>query len=65
MTDKIRGAIAVLVGVFALYQGYKIYTAGKTDWHMWLEVAAGVFLIVIGIWRFQRKPVDPTAELLK
>jgi ABC-type nickel/cobalt efflux system permease component RcnA len=65
MSDKIRGVLAVLVGVFALFQSYQLYTAHKLDWHLWLELGAGVFLIVIGIWRFQRKQVDPTAELLK
>jgi hypothetical protein len=65
MSDKIRGTIALLVGVFALYQGYQLYKVGRTDWHVWLEVAAGVVLIALGIWRLQRKQVDPTAELLK
>lgn len=65
MTDKIRGAIAILVGSFALYQSYMLYRAGRVDWHLWLEVIAGAVLIVIGIWRVRRKPFDPTAELLK
>jgi uncharacterized membrane protein YfcA len=65
MTDKIRGTIALLVGVFALYESYVLYRAGRVDWHLWLEVAAGTILIVIGIWRIRRKPFDPTAELLK
>jgi ABC-type nickel/cobalt efflux system permease component RcnA len=65
MTDKIRGAIAVVVGVFAFYQAYSLYEKGLRDWHMWIEAAAGLFLIVLGIWRLQRKPVDPTDALLK
>jgi hypothetical protein len=65
MTDKIRGTIAILVGVFALYQSYALYQAHRRDWHLWLELVAGVVLIVLGVWRVQRKPVDPTAELLK
>lgn len=65
MTDKIRGAIAILVGVFALYESYALYRAGRVDWHLWLELIAGVVLIVIGIWRIRRKPYDPTTELLK
>jgi len=32
---------------------------------MWLELVAGVVLILLGIWRIRRKPADPTAELLK
>jgi ABC-type nickel/cobalt efflux system permease component RcnA len=65
MGDKVRGAIAILVGVFALYQSYMLYQAYRRDWHLWLELAAGLVLIVLGVWRIRRKPVDPTAELLK
>jgi uncharacterized membrane protein YfcA len=65
MTDKIRGTIALLVGVFALYESYVLYRAGRVDWRLWLELLAGTILIVIGIWRIRRKPFDPTAELLK
>jgi uncharacterized membrane protein YfcA len=65
MTDKIRGTIALLVGVFALYASYMLYRARRVDWHLWLELIAGTILIVIGVWRIRRKPFDPTAELLK
>jgi len=65
MTDKIRGTIAILVGVFALVQSYSLFRHAQTDWHFWLEVCAGLLLIVIGIWRILRKPDDPTSELLK
>lgn len=65
MGDKIRGAIAILVGSFALYQSYVLYQAYRRDWHLWLELTAGFILIVLGIWRIRRKPVDPTAELLR
>ena len=65
MGDKVRGAIAILVGVFALYQSYMLYQAYRRDWHLWLELAAGLVLMVLGVWRIRRKPVDPTAELLK
>jgi uncharacterized membrane protein HdeD (DUF308 family) len=65
VSDKIRGAIAILVGVFALYQSFVLYQAQRRDWHLWLELAAGVVLILLGTWRIRRKPADPTAELLK
>jgi ABC-type nickel/cobalt efflux system permease component RcnA len=65
MGDKIRGTIAIVVGVFALWQSYVLYTAGRVDWHMWVEVAAGLVLIIIGIWRVRRKAEDAAAELLK
>jgi ABC-type nickel/cobalt efflux system permease component RcnA len=65
MGDKIRGAIAILVGIFALYQSYVLYQAQRRDWHLWLELCAGAILILIGGWRMTRKPADPLAELLK
>jgi ABC-type nickel/cobalt efflux system permease component RcnA len=65
MTDKIRGTIAILVGIFALYQAYVLYQKNPQDWHMWLEAAAGLLLICLGTWRLQRKAVDPTDALLK
>jgi len=65
MSDKIRGTIAVLVGLFAMYQSYNLYRSGRQDWHFWLEVIAGSLLIVIGVWRLMRKPFDPSSELLK
>jgi len=65
MGDKIRGTVAILVGVFALVQGYMLYKAGRTDWHLWVEIVAGTLLIVIGIWRVRRHPDDPASELLK
>jgi uncharacterized membrane protein len=65
MTDKIRGAIAILVGVFAVFQSYELYRAHRLDWHLWVELVAGVILIVLGSWRIRRKEEDPTAELLK
>jgi ABC-type nickel/cobalt efflux system permease component RcnA len=65
MSDKIRGTIAILVGAFALFQSYFLYRRNQLDWHLWVEVIAGLLLIVIGIWRVLRKPFDPTSELLK
>ena len=65
MSDKIRGTIAILVGVFALYQSYVLYEAQRRDWHLWIEVAAGSVLIAIGVWRVMRKPDDPAAGVLK
>jgi len=65
MSDKIRGTFAILVGVFALFQSYELYRARRLDWHLWVEVVAGVVLIVLGVWRIRRTVVDPTAQLLK
>jgi uncharacterized membrane protein YfcA len=65
MGDKIRGAIAILVGVFALFQSYSLYRQHRLDWHLWLELAAGAVLIVLGTLRIRRTQTDPTAELMK
>jgi ABC-type nickel/cobalt efflux system permease component RcnA len=65
MGDKIRGTIAIVVGTFALWQSYLLSESHRRDWHLWVELAAGLVLIVMGIWRIGRKPVDPTIELLK
>jgi ABC-type nickel/cobalt efflux system permease component RcnA len=65
MGDKVRGTIAIVVGVFALWQSYESYEAHRVDGRMWLEVVAGLLLIGIGIWRFRRKPEDLTSDLLK
>lgn len=68
MSDKVRGAIGMLVGVFALWQSYVLFQSHRRDWHMWLEIVAGLFLILIGAWRMARRgraPNDPRAELMK
>ena len=58
MGDKIRGAIAILVGVFALCQSYVLYQAQRRDWRLWLEIVAGLVLIVLGVWRYRRSMAD-------
>jgi uncharacterized membrane protein YfcA len=65
MGDKVRGTIAIFVGVFALYESYVLYQSHRVDWHMWVELFAGAILIVLGVWRIRRRPDDPAAELLK
>jgi len=65
MSDRVRGAIAIIVGGFALWQSYMLYQAHRVDWRLWVELVAGLLLILIGIWRASRKAEDPTAELLK
>jgi hypothetical protein len=65
MGDKIRGTIAILVGLFAILQGGLRVHAGDMRWQVLLEVAAGLVLFGLGTWRIRRKPVDPTEELLK
>ncbi len=63
MGDKIRGAIAILVGLFALYQSYMLYVNQRRDWHLWIELGAGSVLICLGILRIARKTDDPLKVL--
>ena len=63
MSDKIRGTIAILVGVFAIVQSYFLYERQLRDWHLWLELTAGLLLIVLGVWRLRRRAA--IEELLK
>jgi type IV secretory pathway VirB2 component (pilin) len=65
MGDKIRGSIALLVGLFAIVQGGLRMYAGDMRWQIVLEVVAGLVLTALGIWRIRRKPDEPTEELLK
>jgi hypothetical protein len=65
MGDKIRGSIAILFGGFGICQGLLHFQAQRGNWHMWVELVAGLVLIGLGVWRIRRKQVDPTAELLK
>ena len=62
MSDKIRGTIAIIVGIFAFFQGAQLYRAGQRDWHLWLELAAGIALILLGAWRVQRKVAGPAQD---
>ncbi len=64
MSDKIRGVIAVLVGLFALFQGFLLFEKGKVDWHLWTEVTAGIVLILLGVWRIRRQPYEAASDLL-
>jgi ABC-type nickel/cobalt efflux system permease component RcnA len=65
MGDKIRGSIAILVGMFGLFRSYQLWHAGLRGSTPWLLLAAGLVLISIGAWRIRRKPADAAAELLK
>ncbi len=65
MNDKLRGILAILVGVFALYEGWKLYQIRPGHWQTWMELILGPVLIVLGIWRLQRNPKSKLDELLK
>jgi uncharacterized membrane protein HdeD (DUF308 family) len=55
--NQIRGIVMLLLGGFALYQGWKIHTGHQALWAYGL----GVLAIAVGIWRLTRKPPQPLA----
>ena len=65
MGDKIRGGLAILVGVFGFFRSYQLFHQGMRGWTPWLMLIAGVILVLLGSLRIRRKPEDPAAELLK
>uniref|UniRef100_E6QP01 Uncharacterized protein n=1 Tax=mine drainage metagenome TaxID=410659 RepID=E6QP01_9ZZZZ len=65
VNDRIRGVLAVVVGIFAMYEGYKLYQVHPNQWQTWVELAIGPVLIALGVWRFRRNPKSKLDELLK
>jgi hypothetical protein len=55
--NQIRGIIMLLLGGFALYQGWKIHTGNQALWAYGLGAEA----IATGLWRLTRKPPQPLA----
>jgi uncharacterized membrane protein HdeD (DUF308 family) len=55
--NQIRGIVMLVLGSFALYQGWKIHTGNQALW----AYALGVVAIAVGIWRLTRKPPQPLA----
>ena len=45
----------LLVGGFALYEGWSIHTGPRSYWAYIL----GVLAIALGVWRLTRKPPQP------
>jgi uncharacterized membrane protein HdeD (DUF308 family) len=53
--NQIRGVVMLLLGGFALYQGWKIHSGNQALWAYGL----GIVAILVGIWRITRKPLKP------
>jgi hypothetical protein len=52
--NQVRGIIMILLGGFALYQGWILHTGQRAL----LAYALGVVAIAVGIWRLSRKPPE-------
>lgn len=65
MNDKIRGILAILVGIFALYEGWHMHQTRPGHWQVWFEIILGVVVIGLGVWRLRRNPKSKLDELLK
>ena len=54
--NAIRGIILFGMGVFALYEGWRIHVGERA----WLGYLLGVVAIGLGIWRLTRKETRPS-----
>jgi len=54
MNDKVRGTIAIVVGLFAIYQGFVLFEKKGNIPQTWMEFGLGTLAIALGIWRVQR-----------
>ncbi len=55
--NQVRGIVMLLLGCFALYEGWRIHTGSQAMWAYGL----GVVAIAVGIWRLNSKPPQPLA----
>ena len=65
MNDKMRGILAILVGIFALYESWHLHQTRPGHWQVWFELVLGIVVIGLGIWRLRRNPKSKLDELLK
>lgn len=52
--NQVRGIIMILLGGFALYQGWILHTGQRAL----LAYALGVVAVAVGVWRLTRKPPE-------
>jgi len=56
MNDKVRGGIAIAVGLFALYQGEQLWQMHPGIKQSYFEFALGAVAVGLGVWRYWYKP---------
>ena len=59
--NKIRGILLLLVGVFAVYQGWAIWHVQPGIKQAWMEFGLAAVGILLGIWQLTLKP-RPTQQ---
>lgn len=55
--NQVRGVIMILLGGFALYQGWTLHTGQRAL----MAYGLGVVAVGVGVWRLTRKPPQPLA----
>jgi uncharacterized membrane protein HdeD (DUF308 family) len=55
--NQVRGIVMIVLGGFALYQGWVLHTGQRAL----LAYGLGVLAVAVGIWRLTRKPPQPLA----
>lgn len=53
--NAVRGVVLLGLGVFAMYEGWRIH-AGERAWFAYL---LGVLAMALGVWRLRRNPNRP------
>ncbi len=53
--NAVRGIVLFGLGVFALYEGWRMHAGGRA----WFAYILGVLAIALGLWRLMRNPNKP------
>lgn len=53
--NAVRGVVLFVLGVFAIYEGWKIHTGERAL----LAYILGVAAMALGVWRLMRNPNKP------
>jgi len=56
MNDKVRGVISMLVGFFAIFEGFVLYRKHPGIPQSYVEFGLGALVIALGVWRYTFKP---------
>jgi hypothetical protein len=53
--NAVRGIVLFGLGVFAVYEGWRIHTGERA----WFAYILGVLAMLLGVWRLMRNPNKP------
>jgi hypothetical protein len=66
MNDKVRGVISIMVGCFAIFEGFVLYQKHPGITQSYIEFGLGALVIALGVWRYTYKPkIAPKVETEK